>query len=123
VESSPRGESTASRSGDADFAALARERRQSVLVTGGGTVIKTLPDDTEGDRHQRFLIRIADGGTLLIAHNIDLASRAPLREGDAIRFAGEYVWNDRGGVVHWTHHDPARRHKDGYIELDGRKYQ
>ena len=111
--------------GDADFATLAREHRQDVPVTGGGTVFKVLPDDKEGDRHQRFLIRV-DGsgdGTALIAHNIDLAERVPVREGDVIRFAGEYVWNERGGVVHWTHRDPAHRHKDGYIEKDGRRYQ
>ena len=114
------------RSGDADFAALERQRRKNASVTGGGTVTKILADDTEGDRHQRFVIRVTgvvDGQSLLIAHNIDLAPRVPVREGDAIRFAGEYVWNERGGIVHWTHRDPARRHNDGYIELNGRRFQ
>ena len=30
--------------------------------------------------------------TILIAHNIDLASRVPLKEGDEIRFKGEVEW-------------------------------
>lgn len=53
-----------------------------------GTVQRLLSDDDEGSRHQRFILRLAEGRTLLIAHNIDLAPRLPLRQGDSVGCAG-----------------------------------
>jgi hypothetical protein len=98
--------------------------RSGEQVRGEGTVIRILPDDNDGSRHQRFIIRLASGRTLLIAHNIDLAPRIPtLRTGDGVAFNGEYEWNDQGGVIHWTHHDPQGRHAAGWLEHDGRRYQ
>lgn len=98
-------------------------RLSRVPVAGAGTVVKLLPDDTEGSRHQRFLLRLDSGQTILIAHNIDLAPRvAPLEAGDHLAFHGEFAWNPRGGVVHWTHRDPQRRHADGWIEHDGKTF-
>ncbi|RPI32003.1 MAG: DUF3465 domain-containing protein, partial [Actinomycetota bacterium] len=89
-----------------------------------GTVIRILADDTEGDRHQRFIVRLASGQTLLIAHNIDVAPRvADLREGDAVAFRGVYQWNAEGGLVHWTHHDPDGSHAPGWIRHEGRTYE
>ena len=100
------------------------ERRSSTQVRGVGTVIRILSDDNDGSRHQRFILRIPSGESLLIAHNIDLAPRVPgLNVGDTIAFYGEYEWNDRGGVIHWTHHDPRGRHVGGWVEHDGRRYQ
>jgi len=99
-------------------------RAENVQVQGSGTVVKILSDDTDGSRHQRFIVRLPSGHTVLIAHNIDLAGRvAPLNEGDAIDFSGEYLWNPKGGVVHWTHHDPDGRHQSGWIRHDGRTVQ
>ena len=40
-----------------------------------GTVERLLADDEEGSRHQRFILRLASGQTLLVAHNIDVAPR------------------------------------------------
>jgi hypothetical protein len=105
--------------------ATAYQNQQSnVQVQGSGRVTKVLADDNDGSRHQRFLVRLASGQTLLIAHNIDLASRvASIEEDDSVEFYGEYEWNPKGGVVHWTHRDPERRHVDGWIKLNGRTYQ
>jgi hypothetical protein len=99
-------------------------RASDVQVHGTGVVRKILRDDDEGSRHQRFIVQLDAGHTVLIAHNIDLAPRvAALREGDTVTFYGEYEWNPKGGVIHWTHRDPAGRHVDGWIEHDGRRYQ
>ena len=42
-------------------------------VGGSGIVIEILPDDNQGSRHQRFILKLDSYQTLLIAHNIDLA--------------------------------------------------
>ena len=95
-----------------------------IQVEGEGTVIRVLPDDQDGSRHQRFIIQLASGQTLLMAHNIDIAPRIDeLRVGDTVRFSGEYVWNAKGGVIHWTHHDPQRKHVAGWVLHNGKTYQ
>lgn len=100
-----------------------RDRRSDVQVEVSGRVDRTLPDDREGSRHQRFIVDLGDGLTVLVAHNIDLAPRVPLRAGDPVRVRGEYEWNDRGGVIHWTHHDPGGRRPGGWIEHGGERYR
>ncbi|PPL15395.1 hypothetical protein UN63_12700 [Oceanisphaera arctica] len=104
---------------------LAYQNRQSdVQVEGSGRVSRLLADDNKGSRHQRFLLALPSGQTLLIAHNIDLAPRIDgLKVGDTVAFYGEYEWNDKGGVVHWTHHDPRGRHPGGWLKHNGRLYQ
>ncbi len=105
-----------------------RHEQSDVLVEFSATVHRLLDDDDEGSRHQRFLIRTdhrSQSLTVLVAHNIDLADRVPVSIGDAVIIRGEYEWNDRGGVVHWTHHNPARnpRHPGGWIEHKGIIYE
>ena len=100
------------------------ERKSGVQTQGKGIVIKILPDDNEGSRHQRFILKLHSGQTLLIAHNIDLAPRlSTLRKGDTVAFYGEYEWNAKGGVIHWTHHDPSGRHEPGWLKYNGQTYQ
>lgn len=100
------------------------ERRESgVTVSVAGTVARILPDDRDGDRHQRFILALSNGRTLLVAHNIDLAPRVPVETDDHIALRGQYEWNPEGGVVHWTHHDPARLHEPGWIQHRGRTYE
>lgn len=92
------------------------QQRSNLQVTSSGVVVKVLPDDEQGSRHQRFLVRVESGQTVLIAHNIDLAARLEsLKAGDHVEFSGEYEWNNKGGVIHWTHRDPAGRHVAGWV--------
>lgn len=94
-----------------------------VQVEGEGKVVAVLPDDDRGSRHQRFIIELDSGQTLMIAHNIDQAPRVEnLQKGDTIKFSGEYEWNPEGGVIHWTHRDSSGRHPHGWIIHEGRKY-
>ena len=112
--------------GDDDAARIvaAFEAQESdVWVTTEGQVERTLKDDLEGSRHQRFIVRLDNGHSILIAHNIDLAPRVPLATGDRVRVRGEYEWNNKGGVVHWTHHDPRGRRDGGWIEHADQRYE
>ncbi len=121
----PTGMSLAARdSSDAAIEHAFDNRLGNHQIEGQGTVVKILADDNNGSRHQRFIVRLASGRTLLISHNIDLAPRiGGLRAGDTVAFYGEYEWNPKGGVIHWTHHDPQGRHPAGWIRHDGRIYQ
>lgn len=101
-----------------------RQQAENVAVSGAGEVVTVLDDDLRGSRHQRFILRVGDGHTVLVAHNIDIAPRiADLRPGDRVRYSGIYEYNAKGGVVHWTHGDPGGRHAGGWLEHEGRRYQ
>jgi len=101
-----------------------RNHSDRLPVVETGTVSRILSDDNEGSRHQRFIVKLASGHTVLIAHNIDIAPRVNnLREGDQVTFSGLYEWNEKGGVVHWTHHDPSGRYSGGYLQHNGSSYQ
>jgi len=90
--------------------------RKHFPVEGSGVVVRILDDDEEGVRHQRFILKLESGHSLLIAHNIDAAERlAPLAVDDRVSFKGEYQWNDLGGVIHWTHVDDAGEHEPGWL--------
>lgn len=101
-----------------------KQQQSGIQVQSRGVVTRILADDNKGSRHQRFIIKLSNGQTLLIAHNIDLAPKInSLKEGDTVRFYGQYEYNDRGGVVHWTHHDPNGRHVGGWLKHQGKTYQ
>lgn len=109
---------------DAIIANAFSTHQSNLQVSGQGIVTKLLPDDNSGSRHQKFIIKLSSDQTLLIAHNIDIAPRiSSLREGDSVQFYGEYEWNERGGVLHWTHRDPNGSHVDGWLKHQGQKYQ
>lgn len=108
---------------DAAAEAFARRESGRMLATNG-VVDRILSDDRDGSRHQRFILRTDSGQTLLISHNIDLAPRLEgLRTGERLHIVGQYEWNERGGLIHWTHHDPDGSHPGGYIERQGRRHQ
>ena len=79
-------------------------------------------DDSDDSRHQRFIVEVHGGQTLLIVHNIDLAKRIPVGMGDRVHFRGMYEHNDLGGLVHWTHHDPHGIEDGGWIRHRRRTY-
>lgn len=100
------------------------QHTSKLQVEGRGVVKRILRDDNDSGRHQRFILELGSGQTLLIAHNIDIAPRIPgPRQGEKVEFRGEYDWNAKGGVIHWTHHDPSGRHPGGWLKHKGKTYQ
>ena len=109
-----------SAAGDQILAKAYSQHLSGVRVSGVGIVTKILPDDNSGGRHQRFILRLASGQTLLVAHNIDIAPRlVSLKVGASVEFSGVYEWNSSGGVLHWTHRDPSGGHPAGWLKYDG----
>ena len=98
-------------------------RSKGKWLESTGQVVKLLKDDLKGSRHQRFIVKVPGGLTVLISHNIDLAPRLPLQKGCQLSFRGRYEWNEKGGVVHWTHRDPQGRINGGWIECRGKRYR
>jgi len=92
-------------------------------VDVSGRVLRLLPDDDVDGSHQRFVIESGGGGTLLIAHNLELSDRVPVGIGDRVRVRGRFEWSEKGGTVHWTHDDPFRGEAAGYICLRGTTYR
>lgn len=117
------GQASSTEASGAAVAAAFAQRRSDQWLEAGGVVVRTLPDDNEGSRHQRFILEVAPDLTVLVAHNIDLAPRVPLARGDEVALRGEYEWNEKGGVIHWTHHDPRGRHRGGWIRHADKTYR
>lgn len=101
-----------------------QQQRSNVQVQAQGVVKAILPDDNDGSRHQKMILKLDNGLTVLIAHNIDLAPRIEgLKKGEPVEFYGEYEYSQKGGVIHWTHHDPRGKHMDGWLKYQGKMYQ
>jgi hypothetical protein len=111
-------------SSDSVIADLFARRVSDVQVQGSGTVTILLKDDNEGSRHQRFILKLASGQTLRVAHNIDIAPYLRgLSVGDTVEFYGEYFYNEKGGGIHWTHRDLKGNHTNGWLKWKGKTYQ
>lgn len=112
-------------SGNAAIQSDFTEHRSNVEVTADGQVTRLLSDEhgPEGT-HQRFIVQLTGvEQTVLIDNNVDIGRRAAVAVGDAVTVHGEYVWNDQGGLIHFTHHDPAHTHEGGWIDAKGVRYE
>lgn len=116
--------SGASSASDRKLARAFSQGHTEFFIRVKATIRASLPTDYDGIRHQKFLVELSTGQTLLIAHNIDLASPVRrLRVGEKILIYGEYIWNAEGGLLHRTHDDPDFLLPHGWIRYQGRKYQ
>lgn len=119
-----RNETALSNNGVDTVKAAYEQRQSNVQVQGSGRVKAILRDDNDGARHQKFILVLKSGVSILVAHNIDLAPKiSNLNKGDIVEFYGEYEYNPKGGVLHWTHHDPQGHHEAGWLKHDGQIYQ
>jgi len=119
--------------GEGDLARVSADDRQiiaaqsnqesKVEVTVTARVKKLLPDDTRGLQHQKFLLILSNGTSILVANDLTYGQRVPIQPGDVVKIHGEYIWNRLGGLIHWTHRSDTPRHESGWIEFNGQTYQ
>ena len=96
---------------------LFEKKEDRIWLKVEGSVIQILPDDVTGTRHQRFIIETEKGQSILINHNIDIAQRVPIENGTRLIISGEYLWNTKGGSMHYTHRNTNIRKRSGYIKV------
>lgn len=100
--------------------------RSHVEVVADGRVTRVLGiQNGRVSPHEGFLMRLSSGCSVIVRVevNTDLAGTFPISDGDPVTVKGEYEYYSRGGVIHWTHHDPRFRHEAGFITIGGKTYQ
>jgi hypothetical protein len=98
--------------------------KQEVLAEGRIAYVLGTSNGPSGE-HEGFLLKLSGDCDLLVRveTNVDITGPVPLRAGETVTVKGEYEFEPTGGVVHWTHHDPAGRHIGGYVLAAGKLYQ
>ncbi len=118
---------TAPAAASPDDAAIAQDfqrHRSNVEVTADGTVVQIFADRRSSTGvHEQFIVRLTGVDlTVEVEHNISIGARVPVVEGDHVAVHGEYIWNSKGGLIHFTHHDPQGTHEGGFITDNGKTY-
>ena len=111
---------------DADVLAAVREHHIADVVVAG--TVEDAPHYFRGRRthavHEQFAIVTEHGVHLQIVDNVDLAPAIPVRVGDVVVVAGQFIPQASGGLIHDTHHCPGPGwHRGGWIEWRGSKYE
>ena len=122
----PEGTSGGAAGNAAVYAAWAQQR-SGVEVTASGSVAKVLGTRRgPSGYHTGFLLHLRGaegrGLTVRVEDNVDLTGPLPIRAGDDAEVRGEYIYDPRGGLIHYTHRDPRGRHAGGYVRLNNRMY-
>jgi hypothetical protein len=102
--------------------------RSKIEVTAGGSVARMLGTRVgPSGAHEGFLLHLRGsagrGLTVRVEDNVDLTGPIPLAAGDEVEVRGEYIYDPRGGLIHYTHLDPRGRHAAGYVRVNGKVYQ
>jgi hypothetical protein len=108
---------------DQDLINAVSNRRKVNFVEGDGMVVtKVLPEDNDGLRHQKWMVRLSNGASLQAVYNSDMCPHVPIREGDVVAMGGMFLWTNQGPMIHWLHHDPRGHRPDGYVKVNGKFY-
>ncbi len=105
-----------------------RAGRSHGEVTASGSVVRILGTRVgPSGSHEGFLLHLRGaagrGLTVRIEDNVDLTGPIPLHPGEEVEVRGEYIYDSRGGLIHYTHRDPRGRHVAGYVRAGGNLYQ
>ena len=95
---------------------------QEFVETPEMIVVRVLPDDAEDVPHQKWIIQAPSGHTLLFTNNLKLCQRLTIKKGVRVHLGGEFRWTEKGGLIHWTHADPFKIRRDGYVRIENKNY-
>lgn len=110
-------------SSDSDIIRAVNDQRRVDFVEGGNMVVqKILPDDRNGLRHQKWVVRLSNGKQMDAVYNLDMCPRVKIKEGDKIAMGGQFIWTNKGALLHWLHHDPRGNRPDGFVYANGQFY-
>lgn len=108
---------------DGDIIRAVNDQRRVDYVEGGNMVVsKVLPDDRSGLQHQKWVVRLSNGKQMEAVYNLDMCPRVQIKEGDKIAMGGQFVWTNKGALLHWLHHDPRGNRPDGFVYANGKFY-
>lgn len=99
-----------------------RYHQTGMMAEVTGTVARVLMDDKDDPRHQKFIIRMTNGQSLLILHDQVSGDQVPVKVDDTVLVRGEYQWTETGGMLRFTQRDYSPRRMHGWIEHQGRRY-
>jgi len=99
------------------------DHESGIMAEISGKVVRNLRDNRVDVQRQRFMVRMANGQTVMIIHDVTEAERVPIRLDDVVLVRGQYEWEESGGVIHWTHKDSSTERRHGWIDHKGRRYQ
>jgi len=111
---------------NAQICSLYASGRSGVEVIGQGTVLAVIGTHAgPSGEHEGFLVKLERQCDLLlrIEANVGITGSIPLHEGETVTVKGQFEDDPTGGMIHWTHHDPAGRHVAGYVIAGGKIYQ
>jgi hypothetical protein len=96
--------------------------RSRIEVTATGNVARILGTRSgPSGRHEGFLVHLrgaaGHGLTVRVEDNVDVTGPIPLAPGDEVEVRGEYIYDQRGGLIHFTHRDRRGRHPGGYVRV------
>ena len=104
-----------------------RSGQSHLEVTASGSVARVLGlRNGPSGEHEGFLLHLrgaeGHGLTVRVEDNTDITGPMDVHAGDDAVVRGEYIYDPRGGIIHYTHHDPRGHHVSGYVRVNGRTY-
>jgi hypothetical protein len=85
-------------------------------------VVQLLPDDLQGNQHQKWVVQLANGSRVTCVFNISLSQKIPLQVGSIVSMGGQLVVDHGTDILHWLHQDPNGQRPIGYVDLNGVRY-
>ena len=99
--------------------AIQKRRGINFVTVMNVIVVQLLPDDNQGLRHQKFVVRLNNGVTITAVYNTDMGPYVPVVIGSVVSLAGQFISTGNGGLIHWLHHDPQGSRPDGWVLFNG----